>query len=101
MATRSYRRVDFKALRREIQIEAVCDLLGIQLKRMANGQMRGHCIICGHESERAFVVTPSVGLFYCFADCKNGGDIIALTAAVKQLTLTGAARFLVDHLGSS
>lgn len=95
--SRYYKRVDFKLLRRSIDIGKVCDLLGVQLKKMGNGQMRGACPICEHESARAFVVTPRLGLFFCFADCRDGGDAIALVAAVKNMTAREAAYFLVNH----
>jgi hypothetical protein len=59
---RTHKRVDFKALRQRVPIEQVCDLLGIRLKKTGD-QLRGACAICGHVSDRCFVVTPAKGLY--------------------------------------
>ena len=91
-------RIDFAALKRRITIEQVCDWLGVKLKKTGH-QFRGACPICSHESSRCFVVTPKLGLFYCFGHCHNGGDVIELVAQVKQLSHSQAARLLVEHFG--
>ena len=97
---RSNKRVDFQALRQRVPIEQVCDLLGIQLKKTGD-QLRGSCAICNHDSTRCFVVTPKLQRFWCFGDCRSGGDCIELVARVKQLSHKDAARFLADHFGES
>ena len=91
-------RIDFAALKRRIGIEPVCDWLGIKLKK-AGHQLRGACPICQHDSSRCFVVTPKIGLFYCFGGCRNGGDVIELVAQVKQVSHQQAARLLAEHFG--
>lgn len=93
---RSPKRVDFKALRQRIPIEQVCDMLGIQLKKTGQ-QLRGSCPICSHSSERCFVVTPTLNRYWCFGDCQSGGDIIELTARVRQLSHKDAANHLAEH----
>jgi DNA primase len=95
---RSNKRVDFKLLAQRVRIERVADMLGIHLKKKG-GQLRGSCPICSHASERCFVVTPALNRFWCFGDCKSGGDIIELVAQVKQLSHKDAARLLSDHFG--
>ena len=97
---RSKSHVDFHALRQRIQIEPVCDLLGIQLKKTGE-QLRGSCAICGHDSTRCFVVTPKLQRFWCFGHCRSGGDCIELVARVKQMSHKDAARFLADHFRGS
>ena len=96
MRTNSH--MDFKALRQRIPIEQVCRLLGIKLKK-TGAQLRGACPICGHASERCFVVTPALNRFWCFGHCHSGGDGIELVARVRQLSHKAAARLLVDHFG--
>ena len=91
-------RIDFAALKRRISIEPVCDWLGIKLKKTGH-QKRGPCPICEHESNRCFVITPKLGLFYCFGHCQSGGDVIELVAQVKKITHQDAARLLVKHFG--
>lgn len=93
---RSYRRVDFKALRRRIPIERVLDMLGIRVKKIG-AQLRGSCPICSNASDRCFVVTPAINRFWCFGDCQNGGDVIELVAQVKQLSHKDAAHLLAAH----
>jgi DNA primase len=97
---RPTKRVDFKALRERVQIERVCDLLGIKLKKSA-AQLRGSCPICDQESDRCFVVTPSINRYWCFGKCQSGGDVIELVAQVKKLAHKDAAAFLARHFGGS
>ena len=92
-------RLDFKKLR-HIPIEHVCDWLGIKLKK-TGCQYRGSCPLCDHPSTRCFVVTPKLGLFFCFGHCGKGGDALELVAQVKQLSYTQAARLLADNFSSS
>ena len=92
------RRLDFKALCREVRIEHVCDWLGIALKKTGD-QLRGSCPICNHDSSRCFVVTPALNRYWCFGHCQSGGDVIELAARVKQLSPKDAARLLADHFG--
>jgi DNA primase len=93
---RGNKRVDFKVLRQRIPIEHVLDMLGIQLKKRG-AQLRGSCPICSHDSERCFVVTPTLNRFWCFGHCQNGGDVIELVSQVKQVPRKAAALLLADH----
>lgn len=93
---RTPKRVDFKALQQRVRIEQVCDMLGIQLKK-AGTQLRGSCPICSSASTRRFVVTPELNRFWCFGDCKSGGDAIELVVQVRQLTHKQAAQLLAEH----
>ena len=93
-------RIDFAALKRRVTIEQACALLGIPLKKTGD-QLRGPCPICSHDSPRAFVVTPKLGLYWCFGHCASGGDCIELVARARQLSKREAARLLADHFGSS
>ena len=90
--------MDFKRLR-QIPIIDICDWLDIELKR-TGAQYRGACPICKHSSDRCFVVTPAKGLFFCFGDCRDGGDGLELVCRVKQLTYTQAARLIAANFGS-
>ena len=92
------RRLDFKALCREIRIGQVCDWLGIRLKKTGT-QLRGACPICNHVSARCLVVTPALNRFWCFGSCHSGGDIIELVARAKQTSHKDAAQLLSDHFG--
>ena len=94
---RPVKRVDFKALRQRVAIERVVDLLGIQLKK-SGAQLRGPCPICSCASDRCFTVTPALNRFWCFGDCKSGGDVIELVARVKQTSHKDAAHLLAYHL---
>jgi hypothetical protein len=84
--------VDFAALKEAISIEQVAQMLDLQLKQN-NGQFRGPCPTCGTGGDRALVITPAKGLFYCFAD-KKGGDQISLAAHIREEALKDAAQFI-------
>ena len=91
--------VDFKELKARISIEQVLPMIGARLKGHGP-QMRGPCPICKSGGDRALVVTPSKGLFYCFGQCKKGGDIIALVALARDCSLKDAAREIDTHFGA-
>ena len=55
--------------------------------------------MCKEGGDRALVVTPSKGLFYCFGKCHKGGDAITLAAAVRGSSLREAAEFLAAKAG--
>src|SRR5665647_1734402 len=92
--------IDFTELKQNVSIERAAELLGINLKK-AGAQFRGPCPICKDGGDRAFVVTPAKGLFYCFGKCRKGGDAITLAAEVQKISLREAAEFLADKAGLS
>jgi len=88
--------VDFTALKEAVTIEQVAQLLDLELKQ-TNGQLRGPCPTCNSGGDRALVITPSKGLYYCFAE-KKGGDMIALAGHIEGLAMKDAAQFINDTL---
>ena len=89
--------VDFQEVKTRASIEAVAQFLGLQLKP-AGKQFRSACPACNQGGERAIVVTPDKGLFYCFS-AKVGGDCIALAAHIKVIPPKDAAALIADHFG--
>src|SRR3954471_18947885 len=94
--------IDFAALKAAVSIDKVAEWLQLDLKKQANGQLRGCCAMHGGSNEREFVITPSKGLFFCFGPC-GGGDQIKLTAQVLKIGTREAAQRIADHfkLGNS
>lgn len=84
--------VNFADLRQRVHIEQVATQLGLKLKPHGV-QYRSSCPICNDKNERALVITPAKGLFFCFS-CKQGGDAITLVSKVKNISLRDAALFL-------
>ena len=91
--------IDFVELKQRVSIERAADMLGIKLKK-SGLQWRGQCPICKDNSDRAFVITPAKGLYYCFGKCGMGGDAITLAANVRQCSLREAAEFLAGKSGA-
>ena len=86
--------IDFQHLKQTIKIDSVFALLGLQLKQSGE-QWRGACPACKSGGDRTLVVTPSKAAFYCFA-AKQGGDVIALVAHIKGISMKEAAAFLAE-----
>jgi DNA primase len=88
--------VDFRHVKEHVQIEQVIPWLGLAVKK-AGEQLRGRCPL--HDGgERALVITPSKGLWYCFApECQAGGDVIELVAKVRGISQRDAAIALQKH----
>lgn len=83
---------DFKALKERVTIEEAAHLLGLQLKRSAD-TLRGSCPACNSGGDRAIVVTPGKGVFFCFA-AREGGDLIQLAAHIRKCDVKDAALWL-------
>jgi DNA primase len=73
--------IDFAELKTKVSIEQVLTMLQLNLKRQGR-QLRGPCSVCKSGGDRALVVTPDKGVFYCFG-CKSGGDMIELVARMR------------------
>jgi DNA primase len=91
--------IPFDELKQRYTIEQVAQLLGLTLKRSGE-TFRGPCPACGSGGERAIVVTPAKGLFYCWA-AHEGGDLIALAAHVRKTDAKGAAAWLAGNSDNS
>jgi hypothetical protein len=81
-------RVYFEQVKRAVSIEAVLARYGIELKGRG-GTRKGCCPIHRGSNPTQFVV--SNGLWHCFGDCKRGGSIIELVAAVEKVQPRDAA----------
>jgi DNA primase len=90
--------VDFAELKIRVSIEQAAQMLGLTLVPHGS-QSRGPCPVCKSGGDRALVVTPAKGLFYCFAK-KTGGDAIALTAHIRGIQVKEAADELNRAFGT-
>ena len=90
--------LDFAELKQRVSIEQVATWIGAQLKPHG-AQFRGPCPICKAGGDRAFVVTPAKGCYYCFGECRKGGDIIALVANARHLAPKEAAETIARQFG--
>jgi hypothetical protein len=91
--------IPFDELKQRYTIEQVAQHLGLVLKRSGE-TYRGPCSACGSGGERAIVLTPSKGLFYCWA-AHEGGDLIALAAHIRKTDAKGAAAWLAGNSDNS
>ena len=90
--------VDFAALKAALAIEEVARHMGLTI-RPEGAQFRSACPACNQGGDRAIVLTPSKGLFYCFA-AKEGGDCIKLAAHLLGVKQHDAALYLADQIGT-
>jgi DNA primase len=94
--------IDFAALKAKISIEQVLTMLQLNLKKQGE-RLRGPCPVCKSAGDRALVVTPDKGVFYCFGPCKSGGDMIELVARVRgheaEDRLARAGLDIASHFG--
>ena len=90
--------VDFAELKTRVSIEQAVQMLGLTLT-LHGSQYRGACPVCKAGGDRALIVTPAKGLFYCFAK-KTGGDVIALTAHIRGIGVKDAAEELNRAFGT-
>lgn len=85
----------FREIKERVQIERVCELLGINLNR-------SHKALCPfpehNEKTPSFSVSPSKNIFYCFG-CNKKGDSITLVSEMLNIRPFEAAVFLNNNLG--
>lgn len=91
--------VDFATLKARVSIEQAAQMLGLAL-RPAGKQFRAPCPACKSGGDRALVVTPERGLFYCFS-AKAGGDLITLVSHVQGCGQNEAALLIDRHFGGT
>ena len=92
--------IDFSELKQRVTIEQAAEWLGLPMKK-SGGQLRGVCPVCKDGGDRALVITPGKGLYYCFGKCRKGGDAISLVSLVRGCTLREAAVFLSQMPGGA
>lgn len=84
--------IDYRALRRQMPMERVLELLDYQATSRRGPQLRGACPF--HTSTispaRCFSVHLTKGLFHCF-HCGAHGNQLDLWAQLRQLPINAAA----------
>jgi CHC2 zinc finger len=80
--------VDFEAVRREITMEQVLDLLGFQPSTRSGVQWYGSCPLYASRSgrRRSLSVSVALGCCYCYG-CRSHGNQLELWAAAIKLPL--------------
>ncbi len=91
--------IDFVELKSRTTIMQAAELLKLTLKPSGN-QQRGPCPVCNTGGDRALVITPERGLFYCFP-AKTGGDLIKLVAHVRGCSQNEAAQLIQSQIGGT
>jgi DNA primase len=87
--------VDFAALKQQISISQVVQMLGLKMKQ--NGaQWRGECPSCRRGGERALAVNTDKQSYFCFSD-RKGGDVIALVSHITGKSARDAAQQIATH----
>jgi DNA primase len=85
--------LDFKAIKRGVNLESVLRHYGVELRRSGLDQHRGRCPIHGGEGRDAFHANLARNIFHCFA-CGAGGTVLDFVAAMEGCTLREAAEKL-------
>jgi hypothetical protein len=94
--------IDYQALREEVGIGAVLELLGFHAVSRHGDQLRGPCPIhhSSNERSRSFSVNLAKNAYRCFSpSCGSQGNQIDLFAAAVKLPLLQAAHELCACLG--
>ena len=100
MSTKAAGFIDFKELKRRTNIEAVVQMLGLQMVQKGD-QWRSPCPTCQRGGPRALAVNTTKQSFFCHASGNDYGDLIALVAHVRDISQQDAAKLITDHFGNS
>lgn len=93
------RSIDFAAVRAQLQITDVLDLLGCKPRSASGSQLRGPCPLHGSTrgTSRCFTVNTDQQLFHCFK-CGCQGNALDLWAKAQRLSPYDAALDLCQRL---
>ena len=91
--------IDYAALRRQVRLASVLDLLGFVPTNHYRNQVRGPCPIHGSHSprSRSFAAHLARHCWHCFR-CGAGGNALDLWMTANQLPLYDAALDLCQRL---
>jgi DNA primase len=94
--------LDYPAIRQQISMRQVLDLLAYEPTYRRGHQWRGRCLLTPHAEHpahaRCFCIHLDRKLFYCCA-CRRGGNHLDLWAAIHHLTLRAATLDLCQRFG--
>jgi len=92
--------IDYAALRAQVPMSRILELLAFRPTRARGPQLRGPCPLptCPPVWPPRFSVNPQRNAYQCFA-CGSAGNQLDLWAAVHQLSLPAAAVHLCQVLG--
>jgi DNA primase len=92
--------IDYRALRNQIPMERVLDLIDYHPTSRRGEQLRGACPLHAPETPnpRCFSVDLTRGLFRCF-ECGAQGNQLDLWVRLRRLPLHKAACDLCHHAG--
>ena len=94
--------LDFRRLKRQIGIEQVLQAHGLLGSFRQRGErLVGPCPLHGGDNPRAFVVSRSNDLWYCFTGCRAGGDVVELVRRLLRLSYSETAHYLASLAESS
>jgi replicative DNA helicase len=89
--------IDAEAVKREADITAVVEGLGVKLQKSGPGELSGKCPFHA-EKNPSFTVTPSAGLWHCFS-CSTGGDAISLVRKMEGGSFQDAVKRVAELSG--
>jgi DNA primase len=89
--------LNFRYLKRTVSIEAVLHDKGLSMHLKKRGdQLFGPCPVHGGDNPRAFVLSLSKNLWYCFTKCDTGGDVVDLVRRLDGKTYRHTAEYLAS-----
>jgi hypothetical protein len=86
--------INFQELKARVTILDALFMLQLSFKHNTDtDQLRCACPACESGDDRAVVITPEKGIFYCL-EAKYGGDCIALVAHTKCIGMKQATKWI-------
>jgi DNA primase len=90
-------RLDFQHLKASVSIPTLLDRLGLLSSFSRHGRrLVGPCPLHHGSGNASFVINLDQNLWYCFSDCKTGGDIVSLAQKLLNLGFLDTARYLAS-----
>lgn len=89
--------IDTEAVKRESDITAIVEGLGVKLQKGGPGELVGLCPL-HQEKTPSFTVTPDRGLFHCFG-CNAGGDVFEFVKRIEGINFADAVKRVAELSG--
>lgn len=90
--------IDFDAVREQVSLEAVLELLHFRATRRRGCKLRGRCPLCGNTGRASFVADTSTKRYCCYS-CHRKGNHLELWSAAAGLQFSAGVKDLCAHLG--
>ena len=93
--------VGYQELKERVSMQDVLDWYGVDWLKGSGQNLVGYCPIHHGKNSRQFTVNLEKNVYYCFGDCKGGGNIFNFVAKKERVSIREAALLIQEWFPGS